>query len=90
VYTNTVGQQMLWAFSTTTEDAVVRNALYDRIGTSATLILLSKMYPGGIKVEVERRKRGQIYDELCGSNDVLNELIEELANTWPKIQKKTD
>lgn len=88
VYTNTVGQQMLWAFSTTTEDAVVRNALYGRIGTSATLSLLSKTYPGGIKVEVERRKRAQIYDELGGSKDVLNELIEELVSTWHRTQKK--
>lgn len=73
--TSTIGQQMLWAFSSTAEDTKVRNALYEVLGVEATLKLLSEHYPGGIKAEVERR-RLQVTDE---SGDVLQDLIDELS-----------
>lgn len=80
--TSTIGQQMLWAFSSTTEDAKVRNALYGILGVEATLKVLAENYPGGIKAEVERR-RLQATDE---SGDVLQDLIVELTEKGQKYQ----
>lgn len=71
---STIGQQMLWAFSSTTEDTQVRNALYERIGVGKSLDILGRLYPGTIKPEVERRKL-RVTDE---DSDVTQELIDEI------------
>jgi intracellular multiplication protein IcmB len=79
--TNTIGMQALWAFSSTTEDVQVRNELYDKIGVDSTLKILSKLYPGGVKSEVEKRKE-QI-GELSAteiSTDIIDVLVNEILN----------
>jgi intracellular multiplication protein IcmB len=73
---STIGQQMLWAFSSTTEDTQVRNALYERLGVGTTLGILGELYPGTIKPEVERRKQQASED----SRDVIEELIDEIES----------
>jgi len=77
---NTIGPVALWAFSSTTEDVTVRNALYNRFGIDRTLRLLGRKWPGGVKEEAERRKinrRESDIDEL--KTDVLQEIINELS-----------
>jgi intracellular multiplication protein IcmB len=59
--TNTISPMAIWAFSSTSEDRRVRNALYEKLGLRKTLKLLARQYPGGIKSAVERRK--SIYEE---------------------------
>ena len=76
--TNTIGPRALWAFSTTSEDMTVRNALYKRIGVTRTLKVLSKYWPGGIKTEVERRKVDLEKTDLEKGVDVYQPLIDEL------------
>jgi intracellular multiplication protein IcmB len=56
ILTNTVSPALLWAFSTTAEDMAVRDELYLSHGVERTLGLLSDLYPGGLKAEIERRK----------------------------------
>ena len=78
--TNTLGLQALWAFSTTTEDRAVRDALFERFNVQSVLATLAEQFPGGVKEEVERRrfeaeKKG-LEDE---SGDVLDRIIEETA-----------
>jgi intracellular multiplication protein IcmB len=51
--TNTLGPQAIWAFSTTTEDATVRDYLYSQIGVNNALKLLASKYPGGVKAELD-------------------------------------
>jgi intracellular multiplication protein IcmB len=51
--TNTLGPQGMWAFSTTTEDAGIRDYLYEMIGVTKTLSLLGSRYPGGVKSLME-------------------------------------
>jgi intracellular multiplication protein IcmB len=72
---NTLGSQMLWAFSTTAEDMAMRNALYERIGANATLRTLATAYPGGsAKAMIERQRAA------ATGRDVIADLVDQLAN----------
>lgn len=51
-----IGSMEMWALSTTSEDAVIRNKLYENIGPANARKLLSQIYPWGIKRVVETRK----------------------------------
>lgn len=76
--TNTVGPQMLWAFSTVKEDMAVRNELYDRIGVQETLKALAHKYPGGIKEYIEA-KRLQLSRE--GKKlDVIEDIVKKIES----------
>ena len=37
----------LWAFSTSAQDSIIRNKLYDTIGPKAARQVLAKLFPGG-------------------------------------------
>ncbi|MCP4022586.1 MAG: hypothetical protein GY729_12155 [Desulfobacteraceae bacterium] len=88
--TNTIGMRALWAFSSTTEDVQVRNALYDKLTPAQTLKTLASLYPGGIKEEVEkRRERIDEFSALERSKDVLEELVEEIFE-YALAQKRGD
>ncbi len=74
--TLTLGGQMLWAFSSTTEDVAIRNGLYKIFGPSESLRRLARVYPGGsAKSDVERRRR-IITDE---STDIIKQIINEIS-----------
>jgi intracellular multiplication protein IcmB len=73
---STIGQKMLWAFSSTTEDSQVRNKLYDLIGVEETLKVLAGTYPGGIKPEIEKRRLKATEED----DDVIETLIRELRD----------
>lgn len=79
--TLTIGPQSLWAFSTTTEDVAIRNALYRHLPPSEALRRLARRFPGGsAKSEVERRRRlvaDQSGEELT---NVIHEIAEELLD----------
>src|SRR3990167_8513370 len=45
--TNTIGPIELWAFSTTAEDASMRDKLYQRLGPREARRILAKLYPTG-------------------------------------------
>jgi intracellular multiplication protein IcmB len=84
VLTLTIGSQSLWAFSTTTEDTVIRNELYKRFGVSKALQILSSAFPGGsAKSEVERRKRlvTDASDAIDTAVNVTKEIVDELSLT---------
>jgi intracellular multiplication protein IcmB len=75
---NTLSPELLWAFSSTTEDVAVRDALYQRFGTGRALKILAARYPGGVKREAERRKAALTGDE--GEDvGVIKGLIAELS-----------
>ncbi|MFW5975440.1 MAG: hypothetical protein ACOCP6_01640 [Desulfosalsimonas sp.] len=79
--TNSVGLQALWAFSTTTEDMVVRDGLVKRFGDiKLVLSTLAELFPGGIKQEVEkRRQEAETKGVEEDNSDILDRLIEEIA-----------
>ena len=84
--TNTIGPVELWSFSTTAEDAKIRNALYDKIGPSNGRKILSIMYPGGsIAPVVEQRinamkEDGTVDDDSSGG--IVNELLAEILHEY--------
>lgn len=80
ILTNSLGPQILWAFSTTSEDMSVRNALYKKFDIKDVLEVLSKLYPGGIQKEVEKRKHKMEAKNFdSDSEDIINTLISELS-----------
>jgi intracellular multiplication protein IcmB len=75
-----IGAIEMWALSTTAEDVVVRNKLYETIGPAPARRLLAKLYPKGIKKVVEARKEnmkssGSYVDD---DSNVYNQLIREI------------
>ena len=87
--TLTLGPVELWAFSTTAEDAAVRNHLYRHLGPSEARRLLATLFPNGsVAKELEARlsgmkeKIGLIEEELKES--VVEQLINDILNAYSK------
>ncbi|KTD05646.1 type IV secretion protein IcmB [Fluoribacter gormanii] len=87
--TLTLGPVELWAFSTTAEDATVRNHLYRHLGPAEARRLLAALFPNGsVAKELETRlnsmkeKMGLIEDELKES--IVEQLINEILDAYSK------
>ncbi|KTD40004.1 type IV secretion protein IcmB [Legionella parisiensis] len=87
--TLTLGPVELWAFSTTAEDATVRNHLYRHLGPGEARRLLAALFPNGsVAKELETRlnsmkeKVGLIEDELKES--IVEQLINEILEAYSK------
>jgi len=85
--TATLGPIELWAFSTTSEDVAIRNALYRRIGPREARRVLANLFSSGTAAKlIEKRlirvreERGQITETLQQS--VLDELINEILEAY--------
>lgn len=87
--TNTIGPIELWAFSTTTEDASIRNKLYRRLGPSEARKILARLYPEGtVKPVVEERltrmQEEEGFIEEVDSTSIIDELVEETVDAYHK------
>ncbi|KTC91024.1 type IV secretion protein IcmB [Fluoribacter dumoffii] len=87
--TLTLGPVELWAFSTTAEDATVRNHLYRHLGPAEARRLLAALFPNGsVAKELETRlnnmkeKVGLIEDEMKES--IIEQLINEILDAYSK------
>lgn len=87
--TLTLGPVELWAFSTTAEDATVRNHLYRHLGPAEARRILASLFPNGsVAKEVEIRlnsmkeKAGLIEDELKES--IIEQLINDILDAYAK------
>ncbi len=89
--TLTLGPIELWAFSTTAEDAEIRNQLYKKIGPAEARRVLANLFPGGsvTKMIDERLNRmrsdddeGIITEEV--QHGVLTELLHEILDAYAK------
>lgn len=83
--TSTLGPIELWSFSTTAEDARVRNKLYQRLGPKEARRVLANLFPSGsVKKLVEERlaklkeEQGVIQEDagLSISDQLINEILE--------------
>jgi len=83
--TNTLGPIELWSFSTTAEDARVRNKLYQRLGPKEARRVLANLFPSGsVKKLVEERlanmkeTQGIIQEDagLSISDMLIDEILE--------------
>lgn len=85
--TSTLGPVELWAFSTTAEDARVRNILYQKIGPAEARRVLANLFPSGsIKVLVERRlasikEQGGVIEE-ANNLSIVDQLVEEILTAY--------
>lgn len=87
--TLTLGPIELWAFSTTAEDAFVRNHLYRHLGPAEARRFLASLFPNGTvtkelsaRLEALKEEVGMIADE--GRDSVLEELIRDILDTYSK------
>lgn len=87
--TSTLGPIELWAFSTTAEDARMRNKLYQKLTPAEARRVLANLFPSGsIKSLVEARlatlKENQGMIEEANSLGVVDQLIEEILAAYSK------
>lgn len=87
--TLTLGPVELWAFSTTAEDATVRNHLYRHLGPSEARRLLAALFPNGsVAKEIEARlagmkeKVGLIEEE--DKEGVIDQLVNDILEAYSK------
>jgi intracellular multiplication protein IcmB len=85
--TLTLGPIELWAFSTTVEDAAVRNRLYRHLGPAEARRFLATLFPNG-SVAKEVEKRLNILKEEAGlikaeaETSVIDQLVAEILQTY--------
>ncbi len=86
---NTLGPNELWAFSTTSEDAALRNRCYAALGATEARRRLAKRFPGGsAKGEIERRQaiaaeRGERVDEM--SDGFIAQIAKEVIASEERV-----
>lgn len=78
--TLTLGPNELWAFTTTAEDVVLRNNLYEALGASEARTVLSKMFPSGSSKKYLKQRMKRI-EEQSGvlEEKKVQSLIEDVA-----------
>ena len=93
--TLTLGPIELWAFSTTTEDYMLRNQLYKRIGPKEARKLLARLFPSGSAAKFLLRRsqmikdKGDTIDEE-NKKSLVNNLADEIVDNYrkdPSFQK---
>jgi intracellular multiplication protein IcmB len=87
--TNTLGPIELWAFSTTAEDARLRNQLYLKLGPKETRRVLANLFPGAsVKKLVESRlaklkETTSVIQDNAGLS-IADQLLEEILAAYAK------
>jgi intracellular multiplication protein IcmB len=87
----TLGPIELWAFSTTAEDAALRNKLYERLGPSRARRALALAYPSGsAKSDIDNRKEQMRESGLVlldtAERDVVGQIVKEVAEMADKLK----
>jgi intracellular multiplication protein IcmB len=87
--TSTLGPIELWSFSTTAEDARIRNKLYVKIGPAEARRVLANLFPSGsVKSLVEQRlatlKEQQGMIEEASGLSISDQLLEEILDAYSK------
>jgi len=87
--TLTLGPIELWAFSTTAEDAAVRNQLYRHIGPSEARRFLATLFPSGtitkeLSTRLDSLKEEGGFIEEEGQMSVVEELVQDILDAYSK------
>jgi intracellular multiplication protein IcmB len=87
--TNTLGPVELWSFSTTAEDARLRNKLYEKIGPREARRFLANLFPSGsVKKLIESRLAALKETEGVIQEDshlsIVDQLLEEILTAYAK------
>lgn len=87
--TSTLGPIELWSFSTTAEDARVRNKLYQKLGPAEARRVLANIFPSGsVKSLIEKRlaaikEQGGVIEESSGLS-MSDQLVEEIMEAYSR------
>lgn len=85
---NTLSPIETWAFSTTAEDAQLRNRLYDQLGAIEARKRLGRRFQSGsAKMDIERRVAGYVErgeSEEHAQDGVIQELVREIVAMPPE------
>jgi intracellular multiplication protein IcmB len=87
--TSTLGPIELWSFSTTAEDARIRNKLYVKLGPAEARRVLANLFPSGsVKSLVESRlavlKEQQGMIEEANNLSISDQLLEEILEAYSR------
>ena len=87
--TLTLGPIELWAFSTTAEDASVRNQLYRHLGPSEARRFLAALFPNGSVTKEIGERLNQLKEdggliEEEGKVGVLDQFVSEILDAYSK------
>ena len=87
--TLTLGPIELWAFSTTAEDAFIRNKLYSILGPAETRRVLANIFPSGSAVKYLEARVRSLSDDDSGviSSDNKSSLLERVIEDIVKSYK---
>lgn len=85
--TSTIGPIELWAFSTTAEDANLRNKLYKRLGPIEARRVLANLFPSGSVRSLIEKRLGKIKEEKGFIEDaaklsMIDQLVEEIIAAY--------
>jgi intracellular multiplication protein IcmB len=88
--TSTLGPIELWAFSTTAEDANIRNKLYKRLNPAEARRLLATLFPGGTITKVIEKRLNMLKEQEVGiitedaALSLVDQLLEEILAEYKK------
>ncbi len=94
--TLTLGPVELWSFSTTSEDAILRNKLYKFLGPKEARSLLATLFPGGTCTKLLEERIVALQDSSGGlikeeeRVGVLDQLLKDILDAYshdPNIKK---
>jgi intracellular multiplication protein IcmB len=85
--TSTLGPIELWAFSTTVEDANIRNQLYKRIGPAEARRVLATLFPSGsiaklVEEKLNTLKEVQGLISESANLSIVEELVEKILTAY--------
>jgi len=85
--TLTLGPIELWAFSTTAEDAQIRNKLYRKINPGEARRILAQLFPNGTAIQliedrllILKERQGMIGDEV--KLGVIDQVVEQILRQY--------
>jgi len=86
--TSTLGPIELWSFSTTVEDALLRNQLYKRIGPKEARRVLATLFPAGSVQKYVEDRLNRMREQTEGvisenaNLSIIDELVEEILAAY--------
>ncbi len=87
--TSTLGPIELWAFSTTADDANIRNKLYRAINPAESRRVLARLFPAGSASRLVEERMNEIKEDPGfiaeeANDSVIDQIVEEILDEYAK------
>ncbi len=85
--TNTLGPIELWSFSTTAEDARLRNKLYEKLGPKEARRVLANLFPSGTVKKLIENRLATLKEKVAvigeeSNLSIADQLVEEILTAY--------